>query len=290
MRLGIFAKTFSAIGAEPSLQAVADAGYAGAQFNLACLGLPSMPDAIEPGVAEAIGAAARQTGVAIEAVSGTYNMIHPDVSVRDKGMARLEVLCAAAPAMGTRLVTLCTGTRDAEDQWRGHPDNATPEAWRDLCAEMAKALAIAERYGVDLGIEPELANVVSSARDARKLIDAMASPRLKVVLDPANLFEVAEPAERRRLVDEAVDLLGENIAMAHAKDRDPQGGFTAAGSGVIDFPHFVKRLRGAGFEGPLVTHGLTEAEAKGVAVYLRGVLAATGGGSAATGSSGSGGR
>lgn len=277
MRLGIFAKTFAATGAEASLQAVAAAGYDGAQFNLACLGLPSMPDEIAPDVAAAVAAASRSTGIAIEAVSGTYNMIHPDPAVRRKGMARLEVLCAAAPVLGTRLVTLCTGTRDAEDQWRGHPDNATPEAWVDLCTEIAKALEVAERYGVDLGIEPELANVVASARDARRLIDAMRSPRLRVVLDPANLLEVAEPPERRRLVDEAVDLLGPEIAMAHAKDRDAEGHFVAAGRGVIDFPHFVARLGAAGFDGPLVTHGLAEAEAKDVAVYLRGILAETGG-------------
>lgn len=276
MRLGIFAKTFAAVGAEPSLQAVAAAGYAGAQFNLACLGLPSMPDTIDAETAASIGAASRATGVTIEAVSGTYNMIHPDPAVRRQGLARLEVLCAATPAMGTRLVTLCTGTRDAEDQWRFHPDNATPEAWRDLSTEMAKALEIAETHGVDLGIEPELANVVASAADARRLIAAMGSRRLRVVLDPANLFEVAEPTERRRLVDEAIDLLAGDIAMAHAKDRDPQGGFIAAGSGVIDFPHFVARLRSAGFAGPLVTHGLSEAEAKGVAVFLRGVLAESG--------------
>lgn len=277
MRLGIFAKTFAAIGAEPSLQAVAAAGYQGAQFNLACLGLPSMPDAIGPEVAAAVGEASRRTGIVIEAVSGTYNMIHPDPAVRRQGMRRLEILCAAAHAMGTRLVTLCTGTRDTDDQWRWHADNATPEAWRDLCTEMTTALEIAERFDVDLGIEPELANVVASAADARRLIETMASPRLRVVLDPANLFEVAEHTERRRLVDEAADLLAGSIAMAHAKDRDPRGGFTAAGRGVIDFSHFVARLRGAGFDGPLVTHGLSEIEAKGVAVHLGGIIAESGG-------------
>ncbi|BDA84426.1 epimerase [Aureimonas sp. SA4125] len=277
MRLGIFAKTFAAIGAEPALRAVAAAGYEGAQFNLACLGLPSMPDRIDPAVAATIGAASRETGIVIEAVSGTYNMVHPDPAVRRRGMERLETLCAATTAMGTRLVTLCTGTRDPVDQWRWHADNATPQAWRALCTEMTKALEIAERFDADLGIEPELANVVASAADARRMIETMASPRLRVVLDPANLFEVAEPAERRRLVDEAVDLLAGSIAMAHAKDRDPKGGFTAAGRGVIDFPHFVARLRSAGFDGPLVTHGLSETEARDVAAYLGGIVAESGG-------------
>ncbi|MDQ0474757.1 sugar phosphate isomerase/epimerase family protein [Labrys wisconsinensis] len=273
MQLGIFAKTFDAQGAVPVLRAVAEAGYATAQFNLACLGLPSMPDRIEPEVAASVGAAAGQTGVGIAAVSGTYNMIHPDPAVRRAGLARLEVLCAAASAMGTRLVTLCTGTRDAEDQWRWHPDNASPEAWRDLLAEMTAAAALAERHDVELGIEPELANVVSSAVRARRLIDEIDSARLRIVLDPANLFEVAEEDERRTIVARAVDLLAGDIALAHAKDRHADGSFATAGQGVVDFAHFVGRLRAAGFDGPLVTHGLAAAEAPGVATFLQRVIA-----------------
>jgi hypothetical protein len=42
---------------------------------------------------------------------------------------------------------------------------------------------------------------------------------------------------------------------------------------VVDFGHFVRMLRGAAFDGPLVTHGLSEAEAAGVASFLRGVVA-----------------
>ena len=38
------------------------------------------------------------------------------------------------------------------------------DAWRELLVEMARAVKVAEASGVDLGIEPELANVVSSAR------------------------------------------------------------------------------------------------------------------------------
>src|SRR3954462_13417331 len=99
MEIGIFAKTFPEIGAEPVLAAVRNAGYASAQFNMACLGLPSMPDAIDDATAASVGQAARQTGVSIAAVSGTYNMIHPDPAVRRDGLARLKVLIAAARAM-----------------------------------------------------------------------------------------------------------------------------------------------------------------------------------------------
>ncbi|HET9070221.1 MAG TPA: sugar phosphate isomerase/epimerase [Amaricoccus sp.] len=273
MQVGIFARTFDTRGALPTLQAVAAAGFGTAQMNFACLGLPAMPDAIPDGAAEEIAAATAATGVTIAGVSGTWNMIHPDPAVRARGIARLEVLAAACRPMGTALVTLCTGTRDPADQWRWHPDNATPAAWDDLLAEMEKAIAIAERFDLRLGIEPELANVVADAAAARRLLDAFASPRLGIVLDPANLFEQADARERRRLVEAATVLLGPELAMAHAKDRAADGSFTAPGRGVIDFAHFVRTLRGAGFDGPLVTHGLTAAEAPEVARLLGGLLA-----------------
>jgi sugar phosphate isomerase/epimerase len=276
MKLGIFAKTFPGTDAATVLAAARDAGYATVQFNMACLGLPAMPDALPPGAAESVAAATLATGVSVAALSGTYNMIHPDPAVRQEGQRRLEVLAASCATMGTGLVTLCTGTRDPCDQWRSHPDNAAREAWRDLLAEMEKALAVAERHGVKLGVEPELANVIDSAPKARALLDEMASTRLRIVLDPANLFEVAGQEERRRLVEEAVDLLGSDVVMAHAKDRAPDGGFVTAGRGVIDFRHFVGRLRASGFDGALVTHGLPAAEAKATAAFLAGILAEAG--------------
>jgi sugar phosphate isomerase/epimerase len=268
MRLGIFAKTFAGTDPVTVLQAAKDAGYVAAQYNMACSGLPAMPDALTAAQATAVAQASVATGVAIAAVSGTYNMIHPDPAVRAAGLRRLGVLINHAAAMGTGMVTLCTGTRDAADQWQHHPDNGSPEAWRDLVEEMAKACALAEPAGVKLGIEPELANVIDGAAKARRLIDSLQSPALVIVLDPANLFEVTPLAQQRDILSHAVDLLADRIAMAHAKDRDPAGGFVAAGKGVVDFPHFLGRLRSVGFNGDLVTHGLAAAEAPEVAAFL----------------------
>ena len=153
--------------------------------------------------------------------------------------------------MGTGLVTLCTGTRDPEDQWRWHPDNAAPEAWADLLAEMEKALAIAERHDVALGIEPELANVVSDAAAARRLLDDLREPaaphraRPREPLRAGRRPPSAAAWSRRPSTSSAADL-----AMAHAKDRTADGSFTAAGKGVIDFGHFIGCLRARGLRRP----------------------------------------
>ncbi|HTV54845.1 MAG TPA: sugar phosphate isomerase/epimerase [Terriglobia bacterium] len=276
MRLGIFAKTFE--GSDPGrvLAAAARAGFSAVQYNMACSGLPSMPDAIPSGVTLAIQSAAQAANIEIAALSGTYNMIHPDPAIRKLGHARFEVLAAAAPLLPTRLITLCTGTRDPEDQWKAHPANRAPEAWADLLASMETLVAVANRHDIDLGIEPELANVINSAEKARRLIDEIGSRRLKIVLDPANLFESAGIDDQRRIVSNAIDLLAGHIVMVHAKDRREDGGFTTAGKGVLDYPHFLSHLKSVGFDGPIVAHGLAASEAAGVARYLRRTLSEAG--------------
>jgi sugar phosphate isomerase/epimerase len=272
MRLGIFAKTFE--GTEPAsvLARAAAAGFTAVQYNMACSGLPPMPDHIDEATSRAVAEASAATGVAIVAVSGTYNMIHPDKAVRDLGEARLKVLAAACRDLGTPLVTLCTGTRNPEDQWRHHRDNGTREAWRDLLSSMERAVEIADAYDVHLGIEPELANVVSTAAHARRLLAEMGSPRLRIVLDPANLFERESRSRQQEIVAAAIETLGDRMALAHAKDRTEDGSFAAAGTGVLDYDHYARCLGAAGFGGPVVAHGLLASEAPGVASFLRGVF------------------
>ncbi|NKK96736.1 TIM barrel protein [Rhizobium leguminosarum bv. viciae] len=272
MKLGIFAKTFEGTDPATVLNSVASAGFNCAQYNMACSGLAPMPEIITEAQARSVAEAARESGVEIAAVSGTFNMIHPDPAVREAGLRRLATLAERCANMSTSLITLCTGTRDPIDQWKAHADNDTPEAWQDLLGAMGAAIEIAERYDVDLGIEPELANVVNSAEKAYRLIAALKSPRIKIVLDPANLFEVATLDEQRSIVSSAIELLADWIVMAHAKDRNPDGSFATAGKGVLDYAHYLGRLEAIGFKGSLVTHGLSASEAAGAAAFLKNSL------------------
>ncbi|UVC08589.1 sugar phosphate isomerase/epimerase [Rhizobium sp. TH2] len=272
MQLGIFAKTFPGTDPHEVLAAVRDSGFATAQFNLACVGLPSMPDAVPPETIAAIRKASIATGVSLCALSGTYNMAHPDKIVRDTGLRQLRTVIETAAALNIPLVTLCTGSRNAKDQWAHHPDNNDPSAWADMSAGIARALDMAEQHGVDLGIEPEQANIVMSAADATRLISEMGSKRLRIVLDPANLFERADRQQAAAIVAKAIEAAAGHIAMAHAKDRHADGRFATSGEGVVDFPAFILRLRATGFDGPLVTHGLSASEAPGVATFLAGLM------------------
>jgi len=276
MQLGIFAKTF----VRPTLEGVFDAvvkhGFSLVQLNFSCAGLPNLPDRVEPDLLEKIRRETAARNLTLVALSGTFNMIHPDLKARREGLDRFPVLAAACRELGIPAISLCTGTRDPEDMWRHHPDNQTPEAWRDLTNSLSEALAAAEKFDVTLGVEPEVSNVVNSAAQARRLLDEMKSPHLKVIMDGANLFPAGKLPYMREVLEEAFDLLGHDIIIAHAKDLDHDGeaGHLVAGKGLMDYDCYLRLLKKAGFKGPLLLHGLAESEVDESVAFLRRKLTA----------------
>ena len=260
MRLGIFARTFSRPTVEGVFDAVREHQLDCVQFNMACAGLPTLPDDIAPSLAIRIHEASMSRGTEIAAVSGTYNMAHPDPEARQAGLRRLRTLASACHGMGTSVITLCTGTRDPENMWRWHPENVSSQAWSDLLSSMEAALRIGEEEQVTLAFEPERANVVNTAAKGHALLAAMKSSRLKVVIDPANLIVPGDEHQMSQVLDEAFDLLGEYIVIAHAKDRGADDTFQTTGGGILDYDQYIRLLRAAAFNGPFILHGLTEGQ------------------------------
>lgn len=207
----------------------------------------------------------------ISALSGTYNMIHPDVQKRHDGLRMLRSVAEKCEPLGTSVITICTGSRDSHSMWRAHPDNNTAAAWSDLVESMGQALKVAGEFGVTLALEPEVANVIDSAPKARRLLDEMQSPNLKIVMDGANIFHKGELPRMREILDEAFYLLGEDIALAHAKDldRDGEAGHLAAGTGLLDYKHYLGLLKDTGYDGAVVLHGLSEAQVPYCTGFLR---------------------
>lgn len=271
MKLGIFARTFVRPTLTEALDAVAAHGLTEVQLNLACCGLPTLPDVIPASLPREVRTGVDARNLSLAAMSATFNLIHPDPEHRRVHLHRLGLLAAAAADFGTPILSLCTGTRDPENMWHGHPDNGSESAWSDLLASVGIALRHAERHRVVLGVEPEVSNVVDSAVRARRLLDHFRSPWLRVVMDPANLFHAGELPSMTRVLTEAFALLGPDIVLAHAKDlsRDGEAGHDAAGTGVLDYDLYLRLLRERGFSGALVLHGLAENQVASSIEFLR---------------------
>lgn len=271
MRLGIFARTYVAPDLAGVLDAAANHGLNAVHFNLRCAGLAALPGELDDTARESIREAFRQRGLEMIGVSGTFNAIHPDAEKRRADTERAVTLIRTARALGTSFVSLCTGTRDANDMWRAHLENQSAAAWRDLRQTLDRLLEVAHQENVLLGIEPEHANVVNSAQAARRLLDEVSSPNLRVILDGANLVGAECAGSMAPVLEEGFELLSPDIVQVHAKEIPPAGAGTIAapGSGRLDWACYFDCMRRSGYEGPVVLHNLEETDIRDAVSFLR---------------------
>ena len=271
MQIGIMYETIVRDSLSETLDAVAGYGISCMQFGLRSVGLPDLPDQIETELCNHIREEFEAHSISMSAICGHFNMAHPDEGHRADGLRGLRTLASTCKKLGTSVITLCTGTRNADNMWRAHPDNGSPEAWKDMAATMRQAVQIAEEYHVTLAFEPEVSNVADSPRKARRLLDEMGSPCLKVVIDGANVFHTGELPRMREILDKAFELLSHDVAIAHGKDldRDGEAGHLAAGKGLLDYDHYLSLLNNLEFCVPVILHGLTETEVPESLAFVR---------------------
>lgn len=262
MKIGIFSRTYETGDLQETCRRMTADGIFHSQFNFQNAGLTPLPEAFPAGIFEEIRTVHDAAGISLDALTGTFNMIAPGLREREAGICQFELQCAAAEALGIPLVTLCTGSRSPRGKWTWDDSNLADSAWADLLRTTEQILKSAERHQVILGVETEASNIVNTPKRARKYLDQMASPNLKIVMDGANLFRPEQVPHMREVLDEAFDLLGKDIVSAHAKDFSFDGSlkFVAAGQGMLDFPYYLAKLKEVGYDGTLIMHGLSEAQ------------------------------
>ena len=259
--LAVFAKMYAPAALADLLAAIRADGVRHVQFNLSCVGLPTLPTALDDPTCTMIRTAHHDAGITMVALSATGNIIHPDAAQRQQVLAGIHTLIDAAPLLGCRLLTISTGTCHPDDMWAAHPDNDTPQAWAAMYDSLMHLVPHAARAGVRLAFEPEAGNVVRTAAQARQVLDDIASPALGVVLDVANLLSATTIHQQTQVIDEAFALLADDIAVIHLKELAPDGtsGHLAPGQGVIDYRYLRHVSDRAGVRVPMVMHGLPRA-------------------------------
>ena len=268
MNIGIATTDFTPRSADALLGRIAELGFVSVQFAFASVtesgftpdGKIEIPPHIPGTLVTAVQNTAARHGIAIPACNGTFNMSHPDPEVRAEGLRRLEGFAAAVRELGAGIVSLCSGTRNSGHLWRYHPDSHTAAAWDDMLDSMRRVAEAAERYGLMLAVETEYSNVVDTAEKARRMMDAVGSTRLKMVMDCANLFHPGDARKEKAaaIMTEAFDLIGKDTVIAHGKDIAQGDGveFCPTGEGIVDFPLFIRLLRQHGFQGDMILHGI----------------------------------
>lgn len=234
--LSIYSRTWPSADAVSLASTIRDSGFTNAHLSLASVGLGSLPETLDADELTTIRRTFEQNDVRIGSVSATYNLIDPDRARRRRDTDRGIGVIRHAPLLGADLVSLCTGTRNPDNMWAGHPDNASPGAWDEFRETLAELIDAAREAGVTLGVEPERGNIIAGAREARRLLDELGADaaHIGIIIDPGNIIDVDHPETQGAILTEAFDLLGPHVNVLHAKDSAP-GGDAAPGHGVVDF-------------------------------------------------------
>ena len=245
---------------ERGFEAVQFAFSSIAETNFTPNGQIEIPAVIPTDAVRTVQENARVFGIPVRVINGTFNMAHPDKEIREEGIRRFDVLCRAAKELGAGYISLCSGTRNPDNLWAPHPDNDTREAWDDMLDTISRCTGIAEQYGIVLAVESEATNIISTPERARRLMDTVGSPNLKMILDCANLFHAghAHADEVHATLDHAFALYGHDIVLAHGKDISEGNGisFCGTGRGIVDFAYPAKLLAEYGFSGDMFLHGI----------------------------------
>ena len=123
---------------------------------------------------------------ALSAKSPCYHcgwpLASPDPDIRREASESLSQGFRAARALNAHCVGVSVIANGPEegDLW-------SDEVWHRLVQGMAEVMAEAENLGVDLGVHPGNRGPLDAPAQLRRLLDDVASPRLKVIFDPVNM-------------------------------------------------------------------------------------------------------
>ncbi len=230
------------------------------------------PSALSPGTAAYYGDAFHRAGIHL-AVLGCYvNIVASDPAKREKALNDFSTHLRLARDFGASLVGTETGSVG-----EGYTtDNFTEEAFRRVVASVRIMVAEAERFGVTIGIEAGQNHPLHTAPLTRRLLEEVPSNHLQIILDCANLMSPANYLRQDQIITEAIELLGDRIAVIHLKDFTVEQGrvqIVPVGQGRL---HFHPILRYMKYKRPHI-HGILEstpeADMEGSIAFLQRIYA-----------------
>lgn len=178
------------------------------------------------------------------AVLGCYvNIIDPDQAQRNQALTLFQDYLSKVKTFGGILVGTETGSVDP--QFNLTTDNYQSEVI-DLAIHQVKKMALtAEKLGSLVGIEPGVNHPLHDLMTTKKMLDQVASPNVKVILDVANLV-TRENTDIVSIIKQAVNLFGQEIYAFHLKDfqmKEDRIQVVPVGEGIADLAGALKLIQ-----------------------------------------------
>lgn len=246
MQLGIRLHDTKKLPFEERIADVHNLGFACGHLALAKVidEFPTTDEALTPGLAMYIRKVFERNDVDI-AVLGCYlNLANPNTEQLAKITHRYMAHIRFASWLGCGVVGTETGCPN--ETYTPVPEAHGEEALQTFITNLRPVVRYAEQMGVVIAIEPVWKHIVCNPARARRVLDEIQSPNLQIILDPVNLLDISNYQDQVAIVDEAIDVLGSDVAMVHIKDFQVQDGklvSVGAGLGQMDYTSLMKFMK-----------------------------------------------
>ena len=216
---------------------------------------------------QAIAQTYRSAGLSIHSLGVYTNLIHPDPAERAANLAYFEAMMEVGRNMGVNVfITEAGHYNNPKAPEPAVPHHFQDAVWPQMVATIRDLAARAEKHDAKVLLEPFHRGFLASAKRVRVLLEEINSPRIRALLDPANLIEVND-------LDEMFQQLGPWIDCLHAKDRKlhtDRG--VAAGQGDLDYGKLVRLAAQHAPHAPLIIEYVGPQDYKAALAHLRNAL------------------
>lgn len=179
------------------------------------------------------------------AVLGCYlNLAHPEPEKLKEIQSLYYGHIRVAALLGAGVVGTETGAPNAE--YKTDANTHTQAALDAFVRGLAPVVECAEHYGVTVAIEPVWNHIVHDADRAVQVLKAIGSHNLRIILDPVNLLYAGNVEEREKVIGDAIEKLGDHVAVVHLKDFVRDGdrlNSIAAGTGEMDYTQILRFMK-----------------------------------------------
>ena len=205
---------------------------------------PTDDGALTPGLAMYIKKDFAKNDVDI-AVLGCYlNLANPNPEKLAQITNRYKAHIRFASLLGCGVVGTETGAPN--ETYTHVPECHGEEALQTFITNLRPVVKYAEQMGVIMAIEPVWKHIVCNPKRAKRVLEAIGSPNLQIILDPVNLLDISNYKQQKEIVEEAIEILDKDIAMVHIKDFVVEGDklvSVGAGLGQMDYTAIMKFIK-----------------------------------------------
>ncbi len=222
---------------------------------------------LTPARCQAIAEAYRSVGVSIHSIGVYTNLIHPEELERKANLAYFDAMMRVGDAMDVHTFITEAGHYHSDKPEPRVAYHFQEPVWNQMVATGKQLAELAERHGATVLFEPFFRGFLATAKRMRLYLEEVGSPRLRALLDPANLLEVND-------LEEMFNQLGPWIDCLHAKDRKlhvDRG--VPAGQGDLDYPKFVALAAKRTPKAPLILEYVGPKDYRHALAHLRGAMA-----------------